>query len=356
MDLGHRAPPVRVERRFTDAERGSARNGRRVWHAARGAVNAAPAAPIFALARPQQPLPFAIAPRHPEKVIGALYDRATGPQPAWRTEMKKALVLALFAGIVSIGMAPSDADAKRIGAGGSAGMQRSVPARPAPDALPAKPATERGSPGHGRRRTGCRSRAEALVDGPDRRPRRRSRHRGADEPPRPRRRVRQHPDDGAARRGRDRRDPLPAAPLRPEPGGQPRAARPAVRRCRRRRHAAGHRRQRLGRTGHRGDDGGSCRRSRREPGHRPSAGRFRRGRLRTHREDDLHPHASGQRHRRPERPARLHDAGDVRVAEASTCRIVPAPARRPTSSASMPRFSTSRPKARRKWSACASTA
>jgi len=60
--------------------------------------------------------------------------------------MRKALVLALFAGIVSIGMAPSDADAKRIGSGGSAGMQRSVPARTAPDALPAKPATNAAAP------------------------------------------------------------------------------------------------------------------------------------------------------------------------------------------------------------------
>ena len=60
--------------------------------------------------------------------------------------MKKALVLALFAGIVSIGMAPSDADAKRLGAGGSAGMQRSVPASPAPNALPAKPAPNAAAP------------------------------------------------------------------------------------------------------------------------------------------------------------------------------------------------------------------
>ena len=60
--------------------------------------------------------------------------------------MRKALVLALFAGIVSIGLAPSDADAKRIGGGGSAGMQRSVPARPAPDALPAKPTTPAAAP------------------------------------------------------------------------------------------------------------------------------------------------------------------------------------------------------------------
>jgi len=54
--------------------------------------------------------------------------------------MKKALVMALVAGVVAIGFTPFEADAKRIGGGGSAGMQRSLPARPAPDALPAKPA------------------------------------------------------------------------------------------------------------------------------------------------------------------------------------------------------------------------
>src|SRR5829696_5112505 len=54
--------------------------------------------------------------------------------------MKKALVMALIAGAVSIGIVPADADAKRLGGGGSAGMQRSVPPRAAPDALPAKPA------------------------------------------------------------------------------------------------------------------------------------------------------------------------------------------------------------------------
>ena len=49
---------------------------------------------------------------------------------------------------------------------------------------------------------------------------------------------------------------------------------------------------------------------------RPPARRLRRRRLRAHRQDDLHPPAGGQRHRRPERPARLHDAGDVRVGQA----------------------------------------
>ena len=59
--------------------------------------------------------------------------------------MKKALVLALFAGVLSFGFAPIEADAKRIGGGGSAGMQRSLPAR-TPDALPAKPAPNAAAP------------------------------------------------------------------------------------------------------------------------------------------------------------------------------------------------------------------
>ena len=59
--------------------------------------------------------------------------------------MKKTLVMALFAGVLSFGMAPSDADARRIGGGGSAGMQRSLPAR-TPDALPAKPAPNAAAP------------------------------------------------------------------------------------------------------------------------------------------------------------------------------------------------------------------
>ena len=46
------------------------------------------------------------------------------------------------------------------------------------------------------------------------------------------------------------------------------------------------------------------------------AGGLRRRRLRAHRQDDLHPPAGRQRHRRPERPARLHDARDVRRRQA----------------------------------------
>ena len=53
--------------------------------------------------------------------------------------MIKSLVLALSVAVLSAGMMPTPADAKRIGSGGSSGMQRSTPSR-APDATPAKPA------------------------------------------------------------------------------------------------------------------------------------------------------------------------------------------------------------------------
>lgn len=62
------------------------------------------------------------------------------------TDMKKALFLALMAAVVSISLAPSGANAKRIGGGGSTGMQRTMPARTAPDALPAKPTTPAAAP------------------------------------------------------------------------------------------------------------------------------------------------------------------------------------------------------------------
>jgi predicted lipid-binding transport protein (Tim44 family) len=56
----------------------------------------------------------------------------------WRPQMKKlALALALF--VAAAATVPDVADAKRIGGGGSAGMQRSMPTR-TPDAVPAKPA------------------------------------------------------------------------------------------------------------------------------------------------------------------------------------------------------------------------
>jgi predicted lipid-binding transport protein (Tim44 family) len=56
--------------------------------------------------------------------------------------MTKTLALALsiaIAATASLAL-PQDAFAKRMGGGGSSGMQRSMPARPAGDALPAKPA------------------------------------------------------------------------------------------------------------------------------------------------------------------------------------------------------------------------
>ena len=53
--------------------------------------------------------------------------------------MIKSLILALSVAVLSAGLMPSTADAKRIGGGTSSGMQRSTPAR-TPDAAPARPA------------------------------------------------------------------------------------------------------------------------------------------------------------------------------------------------------------------------
>ena len=52
----------------------------------------------------------------------------------------KSLILALSLAVFSAGMAPSASEAKRLGGGGSSGMQRSTPPRSTPDAAPAKPA------------------------------------------------------------------------------------------------------------------------------------------------------------------------------------------------------------------------
>jgi predicted lipid-binding transport protein (Tim44 family) len=57
------------------------------------------------------------------------------------TWMNRAMTLALGAAVALTTLAvPQDADAKRLGAGRSQGMQRDMPARQAPDAPPAKPA------------------------------------------------------------------------------------------------------------------------------------------------------------------------------------------------------------------------
>jgi len=52
----------------------------------------------------------------------------------------KSLILALSLAVMCAGLAPITADAKRIGGGSSAGMQRSMPARTPPPATPAQPA------------------------------------------------------------------------------------------------------------------------------------------------------------------------------------------------------------------------
>ena len=52
----------------------------------------------------------------------------------------KSLLLALSFAVLCAGLAPVTADARRIGGGGSSGMQRSMPARTPPPATPAKPA------------------------------------------------------------------------------------------------------------------------------------------------------------------------------------------------------------------------
>ena len=52
----------------------------------------------------------------------------------------KSLILALSTAVLFAGLAPTDADARRIGGGTSSGMQRSLPARTAPTATPAQPA------------------------------------------------------------------------------------------------------------------------------------------------------------------------------------------------------------------------
>lgn len=52
----------------------------------------------------------------------------------------KSLILALSLAVCAATLVPTAADAKRLGGGGLSGMQRQMPARTAPDALPARPA------------------------------------------------------------------------------------------------------------------------------------------------------------------------------------------------------------------------
>ncbi|MEO8059593.1 MAG: TIM44-like domain-containing protein [Burkholderiales bacterium] len=52
----------------------------------------------------------------------------------------KSLILALSVAVFAAGMAPSPSEARRLGGGGSSGMQRSMPPRSTPNAAPAKPA------------------------------------------------------------------------------------------------------------------------------------------------------------------------------------------------------------------------
>ena len=157
-----------------------------------------------------------------------------------------------------------------------------------------------------------------------------------------------------------RRDPLPDAPLRPRTGGasaacsSPAPARRSRRRRCRSRRAAG---QFRGCTGPSAPRAAARRSPHAAPTARPAlpAGFDAAGFERIAKMIFIRLQAANDS-RRPERPARLHDAGDVRGDQAR-----PAGARRrrrsaPTSSASTPRCSTSRAKPSARSSASASTA
>ena len=58
----------------------------------------------------------------------------------------KRFITALTLAIAFAALAPTFAEAKRLGGGGSSGMQRSLPARTAPDALPARPTSPAATP------------------------------------------------------------------------------------------------------------------------------------------------------------------------------------------------------------------
>ncbi|MEO7151403.1 MAG: Tim44-like domain-containing protein [Burkholderiaceae bacterium] len=58
----------------------------------------------------------------------------------------KNLIIALTMAVAAAGLVPTEADAKRLGGGGSSGMQRSLPSRAAPDSIPARPTTPAAAP------------------------------------------------------------------------------------------------------------------------------------------------------------------------------------------------------------------
>jgi predicted lipid-binding transport protein (Tim44 family) len=58
----------------------------------------------------------------------------------------KRFITVLTLAVAVAALAPTLADAKRLGGGGSSGMQRSLPARTAPDALPARPTAPAAAP------------------------------------------------------------------------------------------------------------------------------------------------------------------------------------------------------------------
>jgi predicted lipid-binding transport protein (Tim44 family) len=67
---------------------------------------------------------------------------------------------------VTVAVLPDVADAKRLGGGGSSGMRRDMPARSAPDSLPAKPAQ---TPGQNQAAPGAAAGATAAAAAPARR-------------------------------------------------------------------------------------------------------------------------------------------------------------------------------------------
>lgn len=75
-----------------------------------------------------------------------------------------ALPLALFFSLFSLALVPFEAEAKRLGGGGSAGMKRDMPARSTPDTTPAKPAT----PAQGATQAGAAPAAAAAAAAPKR--------------------------------------------------------------------------------------------------------------------------------------------------------------------------------------------